>query len=105
MSTRNMPTEYIVAAKISNAVAGSIGGLAVYLVDRDLHIRDGIALVIIWWACSYYLIPALVDHFSLSEHTASFLAFFTGIIARQVIIEAKKRLAKKIVDKAEKAFD
>lgn len=51
------------------------------------------------------MIPALVDRFALSEHTASFLAFFTGIIARQVIIEAKKRLAKKIVDKAEKALD
>lgn len=105
MKASNMPLEYIVAWKISNAIAWSIGGLAVYLVDRDLHLRDGIALIIIWWACSYYLIPALVDRFALSEHTASFLAFFTGIIARSVIIEAKRRLAKKIVDKAVKALD
>lgn len=100
----NMPIE-IVILKFSNAIAWAIGWLAVYLVDRELHWRDWLALVIIWWACSYYLIPALVDHFAFSEHTASFLSFFTGIIARQVIIEGKKRLAKKIVDKAEKAFD
>lgn len=105
MKANNMPIEYIVVGKFSNAIAGAMWWLAVYLVDRDLHLRDGLALVIIGWACSYYLIPALVAHFSLSEQTASFLAFFTGIIARQVIIEAKRRLAKKIVDKAVKALD
>ena len=99
-----MPTELVIL-KFSNAIAWAIWGLAVYLVDRELHWRDGMALVIIGGACSYYLIPALVEHFSFSPNTANFMAFLTWILARSVIIEAKRRLAKKIVDKAAKALD
>ena len=99
-----MPIELVIL-KFSNAIAWAMGGLAVYLVDRELHWRDGMALVIIWWACSYYLVPAVVEHFSFSPNTANFMAFLTWVLARSVIIEAKRRLAKKIVDKAAKALD
>lgn len=91
----------IIFIKFSHAIAGMLGWFAVFMVDKDLHWRDGIALVIIGGICSYYLVPAMVGYFGLSVESSSFLAFFTWIMARSVIIEAKKRLTKVVVDKAE----
>lgn len=89
------------AIKSGNAVAGILGGLTSWLIDKDLHWRDGVALVVIGGASSFYLIPALEGYLHLTAAMASFCAYTTGIISRAFIVRAKDRYIKALVDKGE----
>jgi hypothetical protein len=78
-------------AKLAHPIAGFLGGLTAWLLDRDMHWRDGMALVVIGAISSYYLIPALLEHTNLSAGSTSFIAYMTGISARAIIIYARDK--------------
>lgn len=84
-----------VAIKFAHPIAGLLGGLTAWLLDRDMHWRDGLALVVVGAIASYYLIPALVEHTNLTASSASFIAYMVGITARSLIIYARDKFTKK----------
>lgn len=92
-----IPT-YIIT-KFSSVIAGALGGLVSFLVDPRLHWRDGLVLVIVGGACSYYLTPSLVYYIGLTADTSNFISFFTGIVARAVIVKAKEKYPELIINK------
>lgn len=96
-----METILLIITKLSNAFAGMFGGLAVYLIDKNLTVKDLIALVIIGGMCSFYLIPALDYYFHLDPRMASFIAFTVGIVSKGFILKAKDKLTDALVDRAE----
>lgn len=93
--------EQLVGIKLTHATAGFLGGLTAYLINPRMHWRDGAALMIIGGVSSYYLVPALSEHLSLSIETASFIGYAIGLIAQGFIIRAKERIVTKLLDKAE----
>lgn len=97
MSEPILPTFLI--TKFSTVIAGALGGLVSFLVDPRLHWRDGLVLVIVGGACSYYLTPSLVYYLNLSQDVSNFISFFTGIVARAVIVKAKEKYPQLIIDK------
>lgn len=90
-----MESASLIVAKFAHPIAGFLGGLTAWLLDRDMHWRDGMALVVIGAIASYYLIPALTEHTSLSASAASFIAYMVGITARSIIIYAKDKFTSK----------
>jgi uncharacterized membrane protein YeaQ/YmgE (transglycosylase-associated protein family) len=89
----------VIIAKLSPALAGALGGLVSFLVDPRLHWRDGIVLIVIGGICSYYLAPSLVHYFNLTQDISNFLSFFTGIVARAVLVRIKEKSPELIVNK------
>lgn len=90
-----METTSALLIKFAHPIAGFLGGLTAWLLDRDMHWRDGLALVVIGAISSYYLIPALVEHTNLTASAASFIAYMVGITARSLILYARDRFANK----------
>lgn len=93
--------ETITGVKLTHATAGFLGGLTAYLINPSMHWRDGAALMIIGGVSSYYLVPALSDHFNLTIATASFVGYAVGLIAHGFILRAKERVTEVLVDKVE----
>jgi len=89
----------IVLVKSWHAIAGLLGGLTAYLVDKNMHWRDGVALVVIGGVSSFYLVPAIIQYGGLSGEMASFIAYCVGIISRAVILQVKDKMATMISDK------
>lgn len=98
----NNKSQYMVELlgfKVINIISGASGAIVAVLVDKDIHWRDGMAIVIIWAAVSAYLIPALEIYFHLAPELNNFIGFITGFIARAVILKMKERFAQRIADK------
>ena len=89
----------LVLIKSWHAIAGILGGLTACLVDKNLHWRDGVALVIVGGVSSFYLVPAIIQYAWLSPEIASFIAYCVGIISRAVILQVKDKMATMISDK------
>ena len=85
--------------KLINIISGMSGAIVAVLVDKDLHWKDGIAIVIIWAVVSSFLIPALEIYFHLAPELNNFIGFITWFIARAVILKLKERFAQQIADK------
>jgi hypothetical protein len=69
------------------------------LVDKDLHWRDIVAILIIGAVVSAYLIPALNIYLGLTPEMSNFIGFTIGFSARAVILQMKDRFAKKVADR------
>ena len=85
--------------KAINIISWASWAIVAVLVDKDLHWRDGVAIVIIWAVVAAYLIPALEIYFHLVPEVNNFIGFITGFIARAVILRMKDRFAQRIADK------
>lgn len=98
----NNKSQYMVELlgfKVINIISGASGAVVAILVDKDLHWRDGLAILIIWAVVSAYLIPALEIYLHLAPELNNFIGFITWFAARAVILQLKDRFAKRVADK------
>lgn len=98
----NNKSQYMVELlgfKLINIISGMSGAIVAVLVDKQLHWKDGIAIVIIWAVVSSFLIPALEIYLHLAPELNNFIGFITWFIARAVILHLKDRFAQRIADK------
>lgn len=85
--------------KIIHIISGVSGAVVAILVDKNLHWRDILAILIVWAVVSAYLIPALEIYLHLAPELNNFIGFITWFVARAVIIHLKDRFAKRVADR------